>query len=158
HRAARGLYSVVGGKLTTHRALAEDVLRKLRRELPRPVHAHPTRTRPLPGALDAHSRDVLLAEVGARVGPTQALRLWNVYGAAAAQLVALSARPEFAAQVDGTSGVLVAELVHALDREWAVTLEDLLQRRCMAGLGADFVLGAARGATAALVRLGIWDS
>src|SRR4029077_12395668 len=30
HRAARGLYSVVGGKLTTHRALAEDVLDVLR--------------------------------------------------------------------------------------------------------------------------------
>ena len=37
HRAARGLYSIVGGKLTTHRALAEDVLRKVRDELPRPV-------------------------------------------------------------------------------------------------------------------------
>ena len=28
HRAARGLYSIVGGKLTTHRALAEDVKAK----------------------------------------------------------------------------------------------------------------------------------
>jgi hypothetical protein len=28
----------------------------------------------------------------------------------------------------------------------------------MAGLNADFGLGAARGAAAALVRLGLWDS
>jgi len=54
--------------------------------------------------------------------------------------------------------VLVAELVYALEREWAVTLEDLLQRRCMAGLGADFGLGAAHGAATALVRLGVWDA
>jgi glycerol-3-phosphate dehydrogenase len=47
--------------------------------------------------------------------------------------------------------------VYALEREWAVTLEDLLQRRCMAGLNADFGLGAARGASAALTRLSIWD-
>jgi len=33
HRNARGLYSIIGGKLTTHRALAEDVLRRVRRRL-----------------------------------------------------------------------------------------------------------------------------
>jgi glycerol-3-phosphate dehydrogenase len=158
HRAARGLYSVVGGKLTTHRALAEDVLRKVRGELPRPIAAHPTRTRPLPGALDAPARDALLAELGVRLGSAQAQRLWNVYGSAAAEIAALTARPELAVQVDSVSGVLVAELVYAMEREWAVTLEDLLQRRCMAGLGADFGLTAARGAAAALVRLGIWDA
>ncbi len=158
HRAARGLYSVVGGKLTTHRALAEDVLRKVRRELPRSSPAHPTRTRPLPGALDAPARDALLAELGARFGPAQAQRLWSVYGSAGAEIAALGARPELAARIDGVSGVLVAELIYAIEREWAVTLEDLLQRRCMAGLGADFGLGAARGATAALVQLGVWDA
>ena len=84
--------------------------------------------------------------------------MWNVYGGAAAEIAALTVRPELSAQVDAVSGVLVAELVYAIEREWAVTLEDLLQRRCMAGLGADFGVDAARGATAALVRLGIWDA
>ena len=158
HRAARGLYSVVGGKLTTHRALAEDVLRKVRGELPRSIAGHPTRTRPLPGALDAPARDALLAEIGARLGSAQAQRLWNVYGSAAGEIAALTLRPDLATQVDAVSSVLAAELVHAIEREWAVTLDDLLQRRCMAGLGADFGLGAARGATAALVRLGVWDA
>jgi glycerol-3-phosphate dehydrogenase len=158
HRAARGLYSVVGGKLTTHRALAEDVLRKLRGELPRPLDAHPTRRRPLPGALDAPARDALLAEIGVQFGSAQAQRWWNVYGGAAADVAALAARTDLAAPVDAMSGVFAAELVYALEREWAVTLEDLLQRRCMAGLGADFGLGAARGAAAALVRLQVWDA
>ncbi|MEO8465423.1 MAG: glycerol-3-phosphate dehydrogenase/oxidase [Gammaproteobacteria bacterium] len=158
HRAARGLYSVVGGKLTTHRALAEDVLRKVRRELPRPIAGHPTRTRPLPGALDVLERDALLADLGARFGSAQAQRMWNVYGGAAAEVAALAMRGDLAAQIDATSGVLAAELIYALEREWAVTLDDLLQRRCMAGLGADFGLGTARGAAAALVRLGIWDA
>ncbi len=158
HRAARGLYSVVGGKLTTHRALAEDVLRKIRGELPRPISGHPTRTRPLPGALDAPARDALLAEIGARLGPAQAQRLWHVYGSAAVEIATLALRPDLAVQLDAISGVLVAELVYSIEREWAVTLEDLLQRRCMAGLCADFGVGAARGAAAALVRLGIWDA
>jgi glycerol-3-phosphate dehydrogenase len=156
HRAARGLWSVVGGKLTTHRALAEDVLRKIGPELLRPIDdRHPTRTRPLPGALDATARDALLAELGQRVGERTAQRLWKVYGSAARDVAALAADKDLGEHIGG--GVLAAELVHGIEREWAATLEDLLQRRCMAGLDADFGLDLAPSAAAALVRLGIWD-
>lgn len=157
HRAARGLYSVVGGKLTTHRALAEDVVRKLRREWPRPLGASPTLARPLPGALASSDRDELLAELAGRFGAAQAHRLWHVYGGAAAEVAARARDAELARTID-PSGVLWAELTYAIEREWAVTLEDLLQRRCMAGLGADFGLVAAAGAATALGRLGIWDA
>jgi glycerol-3-phosphate dehydrogenase len=78
HRAARGLYSIVGGKLTTHRALAEDVLRKVRGELPRRVHPKLTHDRPLPGALQQGERDELLRELRGRFGERRALRLWHV--------------------------------------------------------------------------------
>jgi glycerol-3-phosphate dehydrogenase len=157
HRAARGLYSIVGGKLTTHRALAEDVLRKLRGELPRAAAATLTHDRPLPGALAPAERAELLTELGAKLGERQARRLWCVYGKAATDVAALAARPELAERLGG-GDVLAAELVHALTNEWAVTLEDLLQRRCMAGLDADFGLGTAPAAAAAWTRLGIWDA
>jgi glycerol-3-phosphate dehydrogenase len=156
HRAARGLYSIVGGKLTTHRALAEDVLSKLRHELPRSPTGSGTRARPLPGTLASADHAALLADLRARFGERQAQRLLRVYGKAAADVAALAARPELGAPL-GASGVLTAELVHALEREWATSLEDFLQRRCMAGLDADFGLGAAPAAADALVRLGIWD-
>ena len=157
HRAARGLYSIVGGKLTTHRELAEDVLHKLRNELPRPVSRTVTRARPLPGALAVHDRDALLADLRGRLGDRLALRLWRIYGKSAADVAALAVRPELTGQLGGCD-VLTAELVYSLTKEWAVTLEDLLQRRCMAGLDADFGLRAAPAAAAALTRLGIWDS
>jgi len=157
HRAARGLYSIVGGKLTTHRALAEDVLRKVRDELPRPVEAKLTRDRPLPGALPTAERDELLTALRGRFGERQARRLWHVYGKFAADIAVLAARPELAEPLaDGA--LLTAELVYALTTEWAESLEDLLQRRCMAGLGADFGVRAAPAAAGALVRLGIWDA
>jgi glycerol-3-phosphate dehydrogenase len=158
HRAARGLISIVGGKLTTHRALAEDVLREVCRQIRRPVTTSPTRDRPLPGALPAHDRDLLLADLGALFGAAQARRLWHVYGSAAAAVASLADQDALAEPIDAASGVLAAELVYALEAEWAVTLADLLQRRCMAGLGGDFGLRAAPAAAAALVRLGIWDS
>src|SRR6185503_15111552 len=113
HRAARGVYSIVGGKLTTHRALAEDVLDKLRNELPRPFSRHATRARPLPGALAGPERDALLAELRGRLGDRQAQRLLRVYGKRAADVAELAARPELGGRL-GDSEVLTAELVHAL--------------------------------------------
>ncbi len=157
HRAAKGLYSIVGGKLTTHRALAEDVLKVLWRHLPRAAHVRPTRARPLPGALDGRDRDEMLADVGAALGAAQAQRLWHVYGAGAAAVASLAKAQDLRATLDASSAVLVAELVYARETEWAETLDDILQRRCMAGLGADFGLAAAEPAARWLERLGVWD-
>ncbi len=157
HRAARGLYSIVGGKLTTHRALAEDVLKVLWRDLPRSARVRPTRDRPLPGALDARDRDEMLTEVGATLGAAQAERLWCVYGGAAAAVAKLAAARDLRSPLDAATGVLVAELVYAREAEWAETLDDILQRRCMAGLDADFGLAAAEPAARWLERLGVWD-
>jgi glycerol-3-phosphate dehydrogenase len=156
-RNARGLFSIVGGKLTTHRALAEDVLRRLPRG-PGAAPSSATRDRRLPGALDEDERGELLAAVGAALGAPQAVRLWQIYGARAEQIAALArSSPELAMVVDGGSQTLVAELVHAVHDEWATSLEDILQRRCMAGLAADRGLKTSPAAAQWLVRLGVWD-
>jgi glycerol-3-phosphate dehydrogenase len=130
------------------------VLRKLRREWPRPVPASLTRDRPLPGALPSGERDALLADLSGRFGAAQARRLWRVYGGLAAEVAALAAQRDLR---DVVGGVLTAELAYAVASEWAVTLEDVLQRRCMVGLDGDFGLGAAPAVADALVRLGLWD-
>jgi glycerol-3-phosphate dehydrogenase len=155
HRNAHGLYSIIGGKLTTHRALAEDVMRRLlgrRRSDEQSV----SRERPLPGALGEAESGALRAELGARLGTDQADRLWHIYGAQA-RTIAARAQAELAMAVGPGSNVLVAELVHALDEEWATSLADILLRRCMAGLDADRGLKVAPAVAQWLVRLGIWD-
>ena len=48
--SASGMLSVAGGKLTTHREIAEKVVNRLMTKLGRNVAASPTRTEPLPGA------------------------------------------------------------------------------------------------------------
>jgi glycerol-3-phosphate dehydrogenase len=156
HRAARGLYSIVGGKLTTHRALAEDVLHALRGQLPRPVPRGTTRARPLPGTIAPSDRALLLADLRGKLGERQAQRLLRIYGSAAVEVAALAQRAKLSERL-GDSDVLTAELVHALTNEFAVTLVDLLQRRCMAGLDADFGLSIAPAAADALAQLGVWE-
>ena len=88
----------------------------------------------------------------------QAVRLWHVYGGAARRIAELARAAADLAAALGGSRVLVAELVHAWKAEWASTLDDFLQRRCMAGLDADFGLGAAESAAGWLVRLGFADA
>jgi glycerol-3-phosphate dehydrogenase len=151
-----GLYSIVGGKLTTHRALAVDCLRALRRELPRrPVS--PTARRPLPGALDADARDDLLAELGARFGEQTAHRLWRTYGGLSRDLIADRHQADLGQRIGPGAELIVGELVRAVAEEGAKTLIDVLLRRTMVGLGADLGRHQAPLAADWLVRLGIWD-
>jgi glycerol-3-phosphate dehydrogenase len=157
HPAVAGLFSIVGGKLTTHRSLAADCLRRLRRWLPTRGPS-PTAGRPLPGALEAPARAELIAELTARFGSRTATRLWQTYGGRSA-LVTRSGgtRSELTQRIGPDSELIVGELVNALEQEFAATLGDLLLRRTMAGLGADLGLPQAPLAADWLVRLGIWD-
>lgn len=159
HESIANLSSIVGGKLTTHRALAEDTLAHLRARLPGVPRTSPTRTRRLPGAVSADERDAIEAEIAGELGAADAARLIRIYGRRARDIAARARESsELAARVTAGSSVRAAELVHALESEAAVGLVDILQRRCMAGLGADFGLGIADAAAERLVALGVWDA
>jgi glycerol-3-phosphate dehydrogenase len=157
HRDANGLFSIVGGKLTTHRALAEDCMQRLRRRLD-VARRSPTADRMLPGALAGSDRDRLIADLEQSFGPTTATRLWHTYGGASIRLqTAVVEDSELGTRLGHDCDFLVAELVHAIEREHALTLEDILQRRTMAGLQPDFGRRSAPLAADWLVRLGFWD-
>ena len=156
--ALAGLYSVVGGKLTTHRALAESVLRRLAAPLGRAGLTSLSRDRALPGAIDAAESAELGATLAARFGATLAHRLLDVYGARAGEIATLTEQKAELGERLGRGGTLLAaELVHGLEHEWAQTLADLLLRRTMVGLDADFGLDVARDAADCLERLGVWS-
>jgi len=157
HPDVQGLYSIVGGKLTTHRALAVDCLRRIP-EFRRRVHHDATAQRPLPGALDEAERSAMVEEVAALVGAATADRWWRTYGGGSRRLLArMAASSELRMRVGPETDLLVVELVHALETEHARSLGDLLLRRTMTGLDADLGRRAAPLAADWLVRLGIWD-
>src|SRR5690606_1489914 len=165
HRDARGLYSIVGGKLTTYRALAREVLARLERDGSEPRRGRgrggsgsPSGDEPLPGAITGAERAELEADLAAVFGARGAGRMLRTYGRLSARLVDdARARPELAKAAGPGAQLRVVELVHALESEWAESLVDLLQRRTMLGLDADFGSSEAPPAAAALVELGVWD-
>ena len=143
HRTiARGLYSVIGGKLSTYRHLAEEVVDRLARKVHRDLSPCETARRSLPGALSEPAP--LCAELSGRAGLTAAAanRLTGLYGARAVDVGDIIARePSLGAEICPRNHAVAAEIVFAFEAEMAVTLADCLMRRTMLGLDHD--LGAA---------------
>ena len=134
---AKGLVSIVGGKLTTYRNLAEQTIDKLaklqRLKLP------PCRTRDtdLPGKWGIPQARDALAALG-YLSDAGVDRLLDIYGGRAAQICELcKASAALARTVDAHERVLAAEVVFALREEFARTLTDIVFRRMMIGFDAD---------------------
>jgi glycerol-3-phosphate dehydrogenase len=129
------LISVLGGKLTTYRRLAEAVLAKLENRFV--MRERWTANEPLPGG-DLGARGVagLAAEIVERhpyVEEPLARRLASSYGTRAWKIVAPTSKaPDLGMRLVGN--LHEAELEYLRDEEWARTPEDVLWRRTKLGL------------------------
>lgn len=154
-----GLVTVVGGKLTTFRQLAQDAVDDVFRRLDRVTPACPTLDRPLPGASLrnlAPLRDELLAR---GVQQRSAERLLTFYGSRAANVWALTdAEHDLARVIDTHSGAVAAEVVFAVEHELALTLTDVMARRILLAFQAGHGLNALDAVTDLLARRLGWDS
>ena len=155
----RGLFSVVGGKLTTYRSLAEEATALIFQQLGREAPPCATARTPLPGAAVADFDAFGEAFVGQSALPRDsAARLLKVYGARAAEVERLAREHAgLRARISEETGTVGAEVVHAFRNELAETLADCLLRRTMTGLNSRLGLdAAARAAEVAQQFLG-WD-
>ncbi|MDX1516934.1 MAG: glycerol-3-phosphate dehydrogenase [Woeseiaceae bacterium] len=133
---ANNLVSIIGGKLTTYRSLAEqavdEVGKLLRRKLP------PCRTAdtPLPGGwgLDEAASSL---HTDANLNDACAERLLAIYGRRAQSLAAHAENTCGFDALDDDATVLAAEVSFAIREEFARTLTDIVYRRLMVGLDAD---------------------
>jgi glycerol-3-phosphate dehydrogenase len=126
-----GLLTVAGGKLTTHREIAEKLVGRLTRELGKGLSRCPTRDIPLPGArgetdqpdhagaqalaaLPSAAREILVARHGTRA-------------ALPGQIAADSS--VLAEPIAAGCPILAAEVIHSVRHEMALTLQDFMIRR-----------------------------
>ena len=133
------LFSIYGGKITTYRKLAEELVTGLAPHLPLDAGAW-TATAPLPGG------DF---EIGARpemerrlqrdypfLPAATARRLIRCYGTLAWKLLGTATGAEDLGE-DFGAGLSAAEVAWLCDTEWAETAEDILWRRTKCGLHMD---------------------
>ena len=177
-----GLSVIAGGKFTTYRVMARDLIDAAARDLagaddraggrasahggtgasgPRAIPPSRTHQVPLVGAAGYgqrwDSRERLASASG--LPASQVERLLGRYGSCIDDLLALIAgRPELARPVGGPAGYLAAEIVYACTHEGAVRLDDVLARRTRIAIESrDRGLAAApRVAALMAAELG-WD-
>lgn len=126
HPQYKNLLSIVGGKLTTYRSLAEECVDLVFRKLGRRSPPSETAKVPLPGATATDF-----------TGSTdQVPERWRrVYGSRAVEVAELAQRLN-------RQNVFASEIVFSFEREGAKTLADCFLRRTMIGLNADLGLNA----------------
>jgi glycerol-3-phosphate dehydrogenase len=169
---APGLTTIAGGKYTTYRVMAADLVDAVARALGTTAPSV-TRDVPLVGAdlaridraalaaragvaADADSGAIDRAALAARAG-VDLDALIRRYGDRVEELVALiEARPELAEPLEGGGGRLRAEVVHACTHEGALHLDDVLERRTRLALTAPD-RGLAAAAPAAALMAGALD-
>ncbi|MGQ0446004.1 MAG: glycerol-3-phosphate dehydrogenase [Beijerinckiaceae bacterium] len=131
------LLSVFGGKITTYRRLAEDVIYRLAPYLKPPNGKPWTATVPLPGG-DMEGGDIdrflrALRDKYPWLDADTASRLVRAYGARAAVILD-EARSAEDLGVDFGAGLFQAEIDYLIGQEFALSAEDILWRRSKLGL------------------------
>lgn len=127
------IYSVIGGKLTTCRSLAEDTAAEVLARLNRPVAAT-SRERLLLGAdncpTDAVSLQAAHAHLATRFNlPLASIAaMWTLFGT---QTEAILATAGDDAEILVDTFLPVAAIRHCIRNEWCSQLDDLVERRLM---------------------------
>lgn len=120
-----GMVSVAGGKLTTHRLIALDVLGRVRDPRLRALRLDDSR---LPGTGRCAQRSDVVDD--ATWG-----HLERLYGEQAWEVAErCRARPDLAAPIVPGGPDILAQWEHAIESEWAVTAADVLRNRTTAGI------------------------
>ena len=133
--SSSGMVSILGGKWTTHRLMAEDTIDAVQREMGGPVTPSTTRQHPLAGATGydkGFSKDI---EKEYSLPADVAKHLAGKFGTAALEaLELLKENPAWNRRIAAGLPVIEAEIIFCIRYEMAETIEDLLARRTGAQL------------------------
>ena len=127
-----GLFTITGGKYTTYRVMAKDVMDIAASWLGGLIPPSATALTPLLGATGwqvlCNQRQSLAAKMGLSLQHIE--HLLQRYGSLVSELFdALTARPELAQPIEGAPEYLEVEAVYAASHEGALHLDDILVRR-----------------------------
>jgi glycerol-3-phosphate dehydrogenase len=125
-----GLISVLGGKWTTYRAMAEDAINAVQRQLGLAVGGCVTREHPLSGSEGYSSAYPQSLSANFGVSTATARHLSEKFGTRATAVLELAKQePGLNAPMVAGYPAIRAEIAHAARNEMAATLDDVLERR-----------------------------
>jgi glycerol-3-phosphate dehydrogenase len=138
------MISIAGGKLTTHRRIALEVLRRFDDPRLATVRLDDTALPEAEGGLQVVDKDL---------DPGIASHLAHVYGLdSVAVLAQRRAHPNALERIHPDGPDVWAQAYHAVEQEWAISVDDVVRRRttlAVRGLASPAVRNAIAGATKA---------
>jgi glycerol-3-phosphate dehydrogenase len=159
HSSPSGVLAISGGKLTTYRVMARDMVNAVEKVLGVPHRKAPTNSLPLPGG-DIPSLEAELSAARAEVGRDEvASHLVRAYGGRWRQVWAFTReQPHLAELLVPGLPYIRAEALHGVAHELVHTLSDLLVRRLKVAFETrDLGRAAARLAAADMAPLLGWS-
>lgn len=170
HPTIRNLFSISGGKLTTHRALGEMAMNVVERNTkPRSSRAPLRRILPSGGSATKHLKlpGARCSDWGqfqkdflehTRLSAATAQRLLGLYGVRAARIEELiCADPSLGTPLPDHENAVGAEVVLAVREEFARTLTDIIARRMLLSWSSDAGLKAIEAVAEIAARELQWD-
>jgi len=127
-----GFTTIVGGKYTTYRVMAEDVLDEALQGIKTPHGPCVTDNVPLIGARGLDGQRAEIARRGAKLGLTLGAveHLLGRYGVLTDELLAaIETDPSLGVEIPGSGGYLRAEAAYAVSHEGALHIDDVMTRR-----------------------------
>jgi glycerol-3-phosphate dehydrogenase len=129
--ALAGMITVLGGKLSTVRSLAQEVTDKAIALHGGTFGTSDTARQPLPGAVDHGARALL---PGSGLSDKTRARLLGLYGERSVEVLAIAqSAADLSEVIDDETGAIAAEFVFAVEHEFAASLADILLRRTLLG-------------------------
>ncbi len=160
-----GIVSVVGGKITGYRAIAEEVGDLVARRLGHLDRGDSiTQLRPLPGGHLADVGTYVEQDIWPRaralgLDRQQADHLGSIYGSLAPAILDRAEQdPALAQRVCPRQPTILAQLERAVEDEWALSLGDVLLRRTPLGLEACQALDCLDGIAQQMAGLLGWTA
>jgi glycerol-3-phosphate dehydrogenase len=160
-QSVSGLITVAGGKYTTYRVMAKDVIDVAARGLDQKVPECCTDRLPLIGAAGYHAhwnrREALAERSGLHVHEIE--HLLTRYGSRTHELLELIQEdPSLGQPLEGAPHYLTAEIHYAASHEGALHLDDVLTRRTRISIETfDRGVGSARATARILAGILGWD-
>jgi len=150
HTQAHGhqrMLSIIGGKLTTYRNLAEETIDVVQRRLDKPVTESPSRDFPLLGAENVKNWPIYFEQKSRlsanrfRLSLDVARHLVHFYGSQADKVTALTEdHHELAQQIHPHYPDIAAQVIYGIQNEQARSLSDIMLRRTSLGTHAGLGL------------------
>jgi glycerol-3-phosphate dehydrogenase len=134
------LISLIGGKITTYRQVGQEMVDAVYRKQGRRAPPCLTATQPLPGAILPEDDRIQQAMHNYRGLPVATIvYLFSVYGASATEVLALTdSEPKLADALMPPLPDIKAQIVYAIQSEYARTLVDLASRRTTLAMHTNY--------------------